>query len=381
MAGISKKKTNKGIKYTITYRDVFGKQHTSGLYSTKAEAKKHLFKFEKVETDKTITIGQIFNSFLKRAKNNYSINTYNHYQNSYEVYLKKYENFRYDKITSIIWQGYFDKLSKTKSPHVSNFVLKLSKAAANYALKHNLIGENVFDKIEKAKEPKADINHLNIEEIKLILNACKKLYPKYYVILYALIGTGAREGEIFALTKKDFNPDLKTISINKQFSQGRLLLKPKTSSSTRTIHLFDELVEILKTHTRNLKDDDLIFSNAKGRHINASNFRTRFFYPLLNKCNINKRIRVHDLRGSYIDMLLSSGLSIKFTQNQVGHSKSETTLNIYARNNTDMIKTANKKLNSIFEKKEKCENFVRTNKNNSSQKIIHFPKKVVDTIF
>ena len=148
------------------------------------------------------------------------------------------------------------------------------------------------------------------------------------------------------------------------------MLKPKTSSSTRTIYLFDELVEILKTHTRNLKDDDLIFSNAKGRHINASNFRTRFFYPLLNKCNINKRIRVHDLRGSYIDMLLSSGLSIKFTQNQVGHSKSETTLNIYAKNNTDMIKTANKKLNSIFGKNEKCENFVRTNKNNSSQKII-----------
>ena len=47
MAGISKKriKTKKGYitKYTITYRDVFGKQHTSGVYETLKEAKKHLY--------------------------------------------------------------------------------------------------------------------------------------------------------------------------------------------------------------------------------------------------------------------------------------------------------------------------------------------------
>jgi len=46
MAGISKKKIKKGekviIKYTITYRDIFGKQHTSGLYDTIKEAKKDL---------------------------------------------------------------------------------------------------------------------------------------------------------------------------------------------------------------------------------------------------------------------------------------------------------------------------------------------------
>ena len=47
MAGISKKrvKTKNGeiTKYTITYYDVFGKQHTSGIYDTIKEAKRHLW--------------------------------------------------------------------------------------------------------------------------------------------------------------------------------------------------------------------------------------------------------------------------------------------------------------------------------------------------
>ena len=47
MAGISKKriKTKNGevIKYTISYYDVFGKQHTSGIYDTIKEAKRDLF--------------------------------------------------------------------------------------------------------------------------------------------------------------------------------------------------------------------------------------------------------------------------------------------------------------------------------------------------
>lgn len=55
-------------------------------------------------------------------------------------------------------------------------------------------------------------------------------------------------------------------------------------------------------------------------------------YPL----EIEELIEIHDLRGSYINMSLSSGLSVKFAQNQAGHSKAQTTLDIYARYNQDM---------------------------------------------
>ncbi|MCR5266396.1 MAG: tyrosine-type recombinase/integrase, partial [Cyanobacteria bacterium RUI128] len=63
---------------------------------------------------------------------------------------------------------------------------------------------------------------------------------------------------------------------------------------------------------------------------------------------INKRVRIHDLRGSYADIALEHGASIKFIQNQLGHQKAETTLNIYMKNNQDMINKALGEMEGIF---------------------------------
>lgn len=66
------------------------------------------------------------------------------------------------------------------------------------------------------------------------------------------------------------------------------------------------------------------------------------------------------MRGSHIDMTLSSGLSVKFTRNNVGHARAETTTNIYARNNEDMTNVAKEKINTIFS--QCCRNVVEKSK-------------------
>ena len=384
MAGISKKmvKTKKGevVKYTITYYDIFGKQHTSGIYDTIKEAKRHLSKFENVNPDnQNITYGQIFKHYLDKARKKYAINTIETYERYYKKYFQAVEDIRYDKIDSITWQGLFDDIEKS-SAYVAQDSLKMAKAAVNYCIKHGLLDYNVFDKVEKAELPKADINHLTIEEIKMVLEECLRSYPEYYALLYTFVGTGAREGEIFALTKDDFNFDEKSLLINKQFTKNRLVHKTKTESSNRKIYIFDELAGVLREHIRRSdKENPILFPNRAGNYLNPHNLRQRFWYPLLELCEINKRVRLHDLRGSYIDMVLSSGLSVKFAQNQAGHAKSETTLNIYARNNSDMVARATEKIGNIFSKK--YEQNMSMKENSLNKKIIHFPKRYVDTVF
>ena len=372
MAGISKKriKTKKGevTRYFITYRDIFGKQHTSGYYETIKEAKRHLKEFETPKADINITYGQIFNTYLERGENKLSNNTMLNYNRYYDNYFKKFDEIRYSKINSIVWQNYFDNLTKETTLFTVEGCLRFAKASVNYFIKHGQIDINVFNKIEKIKVPKPDINHLTIDEIREVLDECKKSYPEYYSLLFTFIGTGAREGEIFALEKEDFNYDEGYLKISKQFTKNQLLYHPKTEHSNRIIYLFDELKEVLKEHIKTLKPDNLLlFPNKAGGYISASNFRNRVFNKLLELCGITKRIRIHDLRGSYIDMVLSSGLSVKFAQNQVGHTDSKTTLNIYARNNADMVDVATQRLNSIFSENKKCEA-------NVSQKVIPFPK-------
>ena len=63
---------------------------------------------------------------------------------------------------------------------------------------------------------------------------------------------------------------------------------------------------------------------------------------------ITKRVRIHDLRATYINLTLSNGLGIKFAQKQAGHKKSQTTLDVYASCNNDMNKKARGVLNEIF---------------------------------
>ena len=59
----------------------------------------------------------------------------------------------------------------------------------------------------------------------------------------------------------------------------------------------------------------------------------------------------------------------------VGYTWTETTTNIYARNNTDMINKAKVVLNSIFTEPEQCENFVRKKAKTTNCRIIQFPRK------
>lgn len=383
MAGISKKriktKTGEKVKYTITYTDIFGKRHTSGYYDTIKKAKKDLWKFEEVKADKNITFGQIYKLFLDKAKIKYALSTYDTYNIYYNKYLKQLDGIKYESVNSIAIQGFFYDLEKSTTAHVAGHCLKLSSAATNYAIKHKLIDKNIFNEVERPKPPKADINHLTIDELKLILETCKKAYKEYYPLLFTFIGTGAREGEILALEKTDFNYEQGYISINKQYTQGRLVHKTKTEGSERKIFIFDELKEVLKEHIKTLKPDNpLLFPSRAGTYLHGGNFRKRVFYKLLELCGIYKRVRLHDLRGSYIDMVLSSGLSVKFAQNQVGHARTETTLNVYAQNNSDMITAATNQLNNIFEKNQQKISKIKNRVNN---KIIPFRKKQSGIIF
>lgn len=382
MAGISKKKIKtKGgkevIKYTITYRDVFGKQHTNGYYDTLKEAKKDLGKFENINPDvKNVTYGMIFNEFLKKAQNKYAKSTYEDYSRNYNRFFSKISEIGYYKINSLEWQKYFDDILKESSPYVTKSCLKMAKAAANYAKKHELIEDNIFDKVEPIELPKADINHLTIEELKMALAECKKTFPQYYALFYTFIGTGARQGEIFALTKDDFSYQDKTLKICKQYTKGQLLPHPKTSHSNRLVYLFDELAEILKRHIQTLEpNNNLLFPNKKGNYHNVGNFKKYFFSKLLKLCKIKKRVRVHDLRGSYIDMTQAKGIPIKFTQHNVGHSRCSTTLDVYNQNSPDMINFAQNTINNVF---EKCEQNVSKRENLSNKKIIYFPKKPIN---
>ena len=377
MAGISKKthKTKKGLvtKYVITYRDVFGKQHTSGFFDTLKEAKRELYKYEDVKrVNSNYTNGELFNIFIESIKTKFAKNTLNAYKTYLNVKLKPLLDIKYSKNNVLFLQEFFNQMEKDK-PYTAHNVLKFCKGAINYLIKKRIISDsNIFDELDNIKRPPKNLHHLEIKDILKILECCKNsfYYSKHYVFLFTLIGAGLRIGEIIALNKSDFERTEYggVLYITKQITAGELKYMPKTSKGYRKVYVFNLLAELIEEHIKKNKDFDLLFPNEVGKPLSAENLRNRFWKNILKESQINKRIRLHDLRGSYIDLIIASGLSGKFAQNQAGHEDWNTTYNIYAQNSSDGVNEAMHKLNKIFS--EKCEINVRLNQNRNSQKVV-----------
>lgn len=375
MAGIKRVKyRNKDgkhkVKYYITFYDEYGKQRTSGKsYATKSEAQNHLGDYkDRINDD--LTIKQIFN-YWKTKTSKYAETTQYNYRVHYDRYIQPIEHKRYKRLSIMYLQRFIDDIEKT-SKYSASYVLKMCRASVNYLIKKRLLTDNKFNFVDTVKTERQEIHHLDIDLIHKVLDIARKHYDyKTYCILYLFIGTGLRSSELFGLSVDDIDTEKLTVKVNKQCIRGQIKNKTKTDKSNRVIYIFPDLANVLAEYIKTVKGS-ILFPNKTGGYIDGNNFHRRTWCKILKIAGIDYRVRLHDLRGSYIDMVLSSGLSVKFAQNQVGHSKTETTLNVYARNNDDMVNTAQFVINDIFSHKEK-------NKEKNSvvgkSNIIQFPKR------
>lgn len=364
MAGISKKKikykngTEKTF-YTISYRDIYGKQHTSGCYKTKAEAKKHLGEFENVNPEiADITFEQIFKPYIELVLPKYSHTT----QDTYKLYIANHYTrlypLKYDKVSSMDLQKFIDDIEHTHTPFVAQLCLKIARAVCNYAIKHKLIKENKFTAVTNIVVSPQEKVHLTEAQEKEILKCCKEVYPKYYALFCTLMGSGMRIGEALALEISDINYEHRYIKVNKQFTKGQFKDGTKNPArivkiNERDVYISEDIMAVLKKHIKSLPTETkILFPSQVNGYLSDNNLRRRVWQPLLAYAGITDRVRLHDLRGSYADIAYQHGSSIKFIQNQLGHRQADTLLNIYMKNNSDMINSALDTMKGIFTDEE-----------------------------
>ena len=360
------------IYYGISYRDIYGKQHTAGgRYKTEAEARKHLHEYDNCYgSEDTITVKGLFDVFWEKTKK-YSNGTQYNYKTYYNCYFKDIENKKFKKLTIPELQVFFDNIENI-SPYSAYNCMKMFKAAINNGIKKQVIKENKLIYLDTIKLPVPDKNrHLNRKEAKLLLEFAKENISKRdYTYIYTLLGTGMRFGEACALNKSDVNVEDLTIQVTKQCTKGELKDILKTESSYRTVYFFDDLAKVLRDYIKDV-EGEILFPNTEGTYISNDNFRSRLWVPLLKNIGLKKKIRLHDLRGSYVDIMLSKGVSPKFIQNNIGHSTIDMTLGWYAKNNAEMIEFARQKGNEAFSTCNK--NMINLEPDKSN--VIPFPKR------
>jgi integrase len=203
------------------------------------------------------------------------------------------------------------------------------RAVLAHAVKLNLVRQNVATMIPLPRHEPEEIHPLDSTQVGLLLRAAAgdRLEALYWIAL----DTGARQGELFALTWSDWDEASARLSITKTLEnrEGKLRIKTtKTRASRRTVLLSAQANAMLKKHREKSPEGELIFTAPEGGYLRKENFYDDCWSPLLKKAGLS--CRFHDLRHTCATFLLTSGVDLKTVAARLGHASANVTLSIYA---------------------------------------------------
>ncbi len=184
---------------------------------------------------------------------------------------------------------------------------------------------------------KAEEKHLNYEEsVKLLQNIWAKIDEGLgYSLLFLIATSGVRFGEAVGLTRKDFNFNNDTITINKTWGYKKSSPSgfgpTKNEQSKRTIRIDKNTMNHFKELFNNTPTNihGLVFYSPESKYKVISNTNiNQLLKKLLLELNIEP-ITVHGLRHTHASILLYQKASIHYVSERLGHSDIETTLKEY----------------------------------------------------
>ena len=175
-------------------------------------------------------------------------------------------------------------------------------------------------------------------------------------MMYLLLTTGLRRGELMGLQWRDFDFQNMTLEVSRNITyspeKGNVIDTPKTENSVRTIPLLPfvaaQLLEYRALERPQSSETAFVFPSDRGDNIprtpNAVTHRVKRFM----KANGLPDMSPHDLRHSCATLLLDNGADIKSVQEILGHTNASTTLNFYVRSDIGRMKAAADKFANAF---------------------------------
>ncbi len=186
------------------------------------------------------------------------------------------------------------------------------------------------------EHPDANVDVLAIDVTNLFIARQDIYFKSAY---YSLIALG--------LKWSDIDLDAGTLRVNRQLQRvrrdgdrsGSLVFSEPKNSSRRAMGLPPRAVRALREHRKRQledklrassewQDNGLVFSNSKGKLLEAQNVVNRSFKPLLERAGLPP-IRFHDLRHSCLSLLAQRGEPIRDLQALAGHATTAFTLQRY----------------------------------------------------
>lgn len=356
MAKITEYQTGKGKFYR--FRVYVGVDDQTGKkkyvkragFKTKAEAKKALVKLEYERSNggyfkpmEVMTFRDVYELWLEYHRLTVKGSTLKMIEGYFDNHiLPAVGSYKIDSLPLAICQKSVNRWYKA-CPASFKGVLAYASLVVDYGIKLELTQVNNFKRINKpkTKAKSSKRNYLDPDELKQFLEISKKNLEQY-TAFRLLAYSGMRIGEMLALSWDDVDFTDNTINVNKTVSRdanGITINTPKTKSSNRLLNMDVETMQVLhrwkvsqasyllSVGINATQGGQLVFSNRDNSIMETSNVRN--WCARIVKAGNLPRITLHGFRHTHATLLFSAGASVKEVQTRLGHSKAQTTLDIY----------------------------------------------------
>ena len=288
--------------------------------------------------------------WLEIAKGRLAVATYS----SYAAMIKKpvgpyfrQRNLTLRELEARHLQMFYSEMLRKVKPNTVIHYHAIIHSALKYAVKTDMLVQNVADKVDRPKKNSFQPVFLSAEEMQKMFEALRGTKLELPVLVAAFYGF--RRGEVLGLKWDAVDFERGTISVIRTVTTITLDGKQteieqqsaKTKSSLRTLPLIgsfreyflqvkeaQELNKQICGNCYNHEYDGFVFVDELGERMRA-NYLTSAFPKFLEDHGL-RRMRFHDLRHSCASLLLANGVPLKHIQEWLGHSDFTTTANIYS---------------------------------------------------
>lgn len=267
----------------------------------------------------------------------------------YNRYLKGKFTNKVSKITKDDILRFLENMNTTDKQ--KNEMIKVLTAFFNWCIKEKYLIFSPMLTIKKYKVTKTEMKYWIPEQLVSFLDELNYVIDNgsprevltarrtkiFTIICFSL---GDRVGETRALTYDCIDETLGIIKIKHSINYDRndtdFLSNTKNYHSQRDVAITEKLIEEIKDYKQflidntnyDIKDDDIIFFNYETKKPYSDTYLRQKFYYYCDKANVSK-IRMYDLRHTYVATMMSEGKELYLISERIGHHHYNTTVNIY----------------------------------------------------
>ncbi len=188
--------------------------------------------------------------------------------------------------------------------------------------------------IKKPKNQKKEVEPFSVDEVSLILNLSDSWFKNFLAISF---------WEVVALKWQNIDLNKKKIYINATKCDYAKESTPKTGN--RYVPIFDSLIPFLKEQKKITGLKTYVFYSETGSLLNGSNLKSYYWYPLLKRIGLPKRV-LYNTRHTFATNMITTN---KFSLNQVAYWLGHTNIKMLIQHYNKYITSDLDKIDNSFD--------------------------------